>query len=122
METNLKQQVMSSKYTYKFRPGYKSKNYLIEFVSREKNKDFQLKLEAALSEINVKFEASDSMIAIGQDFNLETKLGSCELNIDDWDFAFIHSENNQELLFEIDKLLEKSAYFEKLDVNLDKYK
>ena len=112
------------KYEYRFRPGYNSDSLMLEFsINDDLNKQFIIDFLETIKEIEPKLTSSedlwmnDTLIHI-----FESNLGQFEISIDIWGGIFISSEENQNCLNKINKILESNDNFIKIEVNYEDYK
>lgn len=110
-------------YQYYFRPGYQSKELLIEVFDGAENESFVSDFLNAISELNPKmidildFWMNDEVL-----ITYDSDVGKFTLSKDIWSFAFIMAENNQSGLALINSVLEKGNLFEKVEVDFERYK
>lgn len=110
-------------YKYHYRPGYGSKNFLIEIYSGPERKEFFGDLLSVLKEINIQIEEINDLW-MNDEFMLEfnSGIGSFLISKDIYDLVFIMADNNPCCIETIYTLLLKDHRFEKTDVDLDAYK
>lgn len=110
-------------YQYFFRPGYKSKDLLIEVFDGAEKESFISDFLNAISELNPKmidildFWMNDEVL-----MTYDSEVGKFTLSKDIWGFAFITADENQEGLIRINSILKNSELFEKIEVDFEKYK
>lgn len=114
---------MNVPYSYKLRPAYGSKKYLIEFGRGTEKESFIPDLIENLKTLNCQIEYTldlwmNSEIII----QVKSDSGSFELSKDIWDLIFIMAEENQELILKIDGILSENPLYEKESVNFNDYK
>ncbi|MBZ4036031.1 hypothetical protein K6T82_14755 [Flavobacterium sp. 17A] len=110
-------------YKYYFRPGYQSGNLLIEVFDGAENETFVSDFVHALGEINPKMtDVLDLWMNDEVLLTYDSEIGPFTISKDIWGFAFITAENNQEGLGKINSVLEKSEFFEKVEVDFENYK
>ncbi|MCG3168098.1 MAG: hypothetical protein POELPBGB_03898 [Bacteroidia bacterium] len=109
--------VKSIKYKYRYRPGHSSGNFLIEFISGVENENFVFEVLEALKDINPKVIRNENIL-MNDDilYTIESSLGQFTLSKDNYDVAFIISDNNQTCIEEINNLLSKDNRFEITDL------
>ena len=113
----------TKKYKYHYRLGYGSSDYLIEFFSGVEEECFIEILFKAITSINSRvFDGDDLWQNDEILLNIDSDYGRFIFSKDIWGLAFIMSDNNQKVIIEIDRLLDKSLFFDKIEVNLDDYK
>ena len=114
---------MSVKYTYKLRPGYSSKDLLIDLnVTSDAADQLQEDLFALLERAGFKFEATGDLWMNDELFYFfRSERGRVILSRDIWDLFFIMGENNQEDILLIDKYMLESPLFESLPVDFADY-
>lgn len=109
-------------YNYHYRPGYKSKELLIEIFSGVEDENFMSDLFQAISKLSIRIDdiqdlwMNDEILLI-----IESNMGSFILSKDIWGLCFIMSENNQKCISEINKLLEQDIRFQKNEVDFKNY-
>ena len=108
--------------TYRYRPGYGSTKYLLEFNFRDEVEDpikFLLniikQLDPAISDINDLWQ-NDEVI-----FHITSTKGSFIISKDIWGFIFIMGEDNQLVLRTIDDILSSNPQFQKEQVDPNNY-
>jgi hypothetical protein len=107
---------------FRLRPGFGSKELLIEFTAGPEKNNFIKSLEAALSSIKVVITGSGDLLTIDQMFfNANSDLGAFQISIDNWDIAFIMAKENQNVIKEIDFILSKNPDFIKELVDFKNY-
>lgn len=103
-------------YTYKCRPGYGSKDLMIEFESGTENKSFLKDLAKALQAMNAKISSSKNVWMNDEVWiNISSKHGNFTLTKDNWGLVFIMTQKNQVGMMILDQLLAKNGMFEKID-------
>jgi hypothetical protein len=108
---------------YIVRPGYGSKELLIEFGGTADGKSIVQSLIQLLT--NNRFTINEVQDNFGSDeycYQFTSSHGKITLSIDTWDFVFIHGDNNQEDIYVIDEILKNSNQFIKKEVDFEKYK
>lgn len=109
-------------YKYYFRPRYKSKELLIEIYSGVENDSFEMDISFALAEIQPKvIESEDMWMNDEVLYVYNSNVGSYTISKDIWNIAFITSEENQNGILAIERLLAKDPKFEKMEVDFEKY-
>lgn len=109
-------------YKYKLRPAYKSKELLIEIFSGVENDAFEMDVNLALTDIEPELiEEEDLWMNDEVLYVYNSKIGTYTLSKDIWNNAFIISEENQNGIIVIEKLLMKNPKFEKIEADFDKY-
>jgi len=110
-------------YQYYFRPGYQSKELLIEVFDGAENESFVSDFVSAISKLNPKMiDILDLWMNDEVLMTYDSDVGKFTLSKDIWGFAFIMAENNQDGLIQINSILEKGNLFEKVKVDFEKYK
>lgn len=115
--------MIKSPFKYSCRPGYGSKDLLIDFHNPSDQKllvQEVLNVIEELKPVNNDFKdlwMNDEFVYI-----IKTDLGQMEFSIDSWGCAFILAENNNELINTIDKILNQNSMFEKIEVDFNEYK
>ncbi|MFC0777764.1 hypothetical protein [Flavobacterium sp. HJSW_4] len=110
-------------YKYYFRPGYQSKDLLIEVFDGAENETFVSDFFSAISEIKPEMaEVSDLWMNDEILITYDSEIGQFTLSKDIWGFAFVMAENNQNGLNLLNSILEKATLFEKVEVDFEKYK
>ncbi|MBP1225352.1 hypothetical protein [Flavobacterium sp. 1355] len=114
---------MDNFYRYYFRPGYQSKELLIDIFSGAENETFLSDFINAISEINPKMiDILDLWMNDEVLMTYDSEVGKFTVSKDIWGFAFIMAENNQDGLVQINSILEKAELFEKGEVDFENYK
>jgi len=110
-------------FTYRYRPGYGSSKFLIEFENGVEDPDFFPTFMDAIREIHPVVTGSADLW-MNNEFQLHftSALGPFTFSKDIWNFAFIEANNNQECVKKIDALLSSSSRFERTDVSPEDYK
>jgi hypothetical protein len=115
---------ITARYKYYLRPGYGSDELLIEFITGVEHKNFESDLQKAISGIEPKLiEVVDHMMVNDEWLYKYSSLhGNFDLSKSCWDIAFIITDNNQDCIKKINKLLENHFPYEKVEVDFEKYK
>jgi len=114
---------MNKIYSYHFRPGYQSKDLLIDIFGGAENENFNSDFLNAIAEIQPKMtDILDLWINDEVLMTFDSDIGKFVLSKDIWGFAFVMAENNQQGLHRINSILECSELFEKIEINFDNYK
>ena len=115
--------VKETKYKYYLRPGYGVKTLLIDIFFGAENEDFFTDFINAIISIHPQIKSVND-VWMNDEINLEmdSDMGSFEISQDNWGFAFIISNMNQNVLFVIDKILQNDEKFLKVEINYKKYK
>jgi len=110
-------------YKYHFRPGYQSKELLIDVFGGAENETFVSDFVNAIHEIKPKMiDILDLWMNDEVLMTYDSEAGKFTISKDIWGFAFIMAENNQEVLAQINSILEKAELFEKVEVDFENYK
>jgi hypothetical protein len=110
-------------YKYHLRPGYGSKQLLLQFFPDIADTVFEKDLFSALQEIHPSVQDVQYLW-----MNDEVVLTVCcdkgefQYSKDVWGFAFIMAEENQDCVLAIDELLKLDNLFFKEDVDFEQYK
>lgn len=119
----LKSYLLVESYTYRYRPGYGSKNLLLEFVGGIERESFVADLLETLSEIKPVIDSIEDLWMNDEIlFHITSQVGEFLLSIDIWELAFILGDSNQKGIKQIETILSKSNLFTKEKVNFDDYK
>lgn len=111
------------KFSYKLRPGYGSKDLLLDFNAKQSADQLQAELISILENNGFKFESAEDLWMNDELlFNFSSQNGAIVLSRDIWDFIFVHGDKNQADIFKIDALLSANSLFEKLPVDFSEYK
>jgi hypothetical protein len=114
---------MNKIYRYHFRPGYQSKDLLIDIFGGAENENFNWDFLNAIAEIEPEMtDILDLWMNNEVLMTFDSDAGLFTLSKDVWGFAFVMAENNQEGLHRINSILECSELFEKIEVNFENYK
>jgi len=109
-------------YKYKLRPGYQSKQLLIEFTLNAVDDEFLECFYQTLEPIHPQqIKVTDLWMNDEVIIVFDVDLGGFDLTIDNWGGVFIMSRENQVVIMKIDELLSSHDGFGKLDVDMDKY-
>jgi hypothetical protein len=109
-------------YKYKLRPGYKSKELLIEIFSGVENEDFASDFKHTLIEIEpelikkVDVWVNDEIL-----YHFNSKIGKYTISSSNWDFVLINADDNQNGIIAIDQILMKNPKFEKIEADFDEF-
>lgn len=110
-------------YKYLLRPGYGSKELLIELLPKDADEVFLDTLFACLQQINVKVQdicnlwINDEVV-----FKCDSDFGSFEVSKDIWGFVFIMSSSNQSVIIKIDNILRSSGQFQSENIDYKQYR
>ena len=111
---------------YRFRPGYRSKEYLIEIVNAEQHDRTVLNIFLdAIKEIFPKTSNANLELMLRADeFEMEfsTSVGNYLFYQDFWGFIFINPLDKNADIVKIEQLLQKDIRFVKEDVDIEKYR
>ena len=111
---------MQAQHTYQLRPGYGSKELLLEFTS---SNDFKLVVKNILEvfdKLNL-IQKNEELLLDDQLIHFIGQNGEVTLNIDNWENIFILCGKNQKDILLIDKALDNSSLFKKQQVNFENY-
>jgi len=106
-------------YRYHLRPEYGGEHLLLQFFLDDSDGTFIEKLFASISGINPRIADCTDLIAANDEllYGVQSDMGTFELSIDTWGFAFILAADNQPCIIHIDQLLEQSALFLKEEID-----
>lgn len=113
---------MTGRYKYKFRPGFKSQDLLIDFFSGVENSEFGTDLMYALQEIKPELVKTEDVLNDEVLYFYSSNLGEFLLIKDIWNNAYIMAENNQNGIIAIELLLNVDSKFEKIEVDNNLFK
>ena len=114
---------MHEKYKYKFRPGYGSANFLIEFFIYLPDSSFLNSFLDSLKPIEpTPIDTIDLFLNNGVGHNFNSTVGAFEVFMDIWGFVFVTSKLDQACIFKINELLKQDNRFELLDSDPNDYK
>jgi hypothetical protein len=114
---------MNKVYSYHFRPGYQSKDLLIDIFGGAESETFNSDFLNAIAELEpVMTDIVDLWMNDEVIMTFDSEVGKFTLSKDIWGFAFVMAENNQQGLHQINSILERSDLFEKIEVDFEKYK
>ncbi|TDW49954.1 hypothetical protein EV144_102384 [Flavobacterium sp. 270] len=114
---------MTKMYQYHLRPGYKSKELLIDIFGGAEGETFNSDLLNAIVTINPKMtDILDLWMNDEVLITFDSDVGQFTISKDIWGFAFIMADGNQEGLIRISSILEDSELFEKVEVDFENYK
>jgi len=109
-------------YRYRLRPGYGSKELLIELLPESANQAFFDELLEVLKQVNAKvIDVLDLWMNDEVLLTFEGDLGSFMVSKDIWDFVFIMAPDNQPAILKIEKALCANARFHTELVDFSKY-
>jgi hypothetical protein len=114
---------MKAHYKYHFRPGYGSKNLLIEIFSGAERDDFIADLMTAIQAIHPMFVGqmdlwmNDEILV-----EMDSEFGGFVISKDIWGLGWILADEHQIVVHQIDALLSQDARFEKVEVDFELYK
>lgn len=110
--------IKNEPYKYKLRPGYQSKELLIEIFSGIDNENFLSDFKHTLIEIElIKKEVvwvNDEIL-----YHFNSIIGKYTITSSNWDLVFINAEDHQNGIKVIDQILIKNPKFEKIEVDFD---
>ncbi len=115
--------MMRPKHRYKVRPGYGTKNLLIEFNPVEDSEYFLFELMKMLSLFGFEQQGkidlwmNDEILVTMRSMN-----GCITLSLDIYGIIFILATNNQTDILRIDGMLQSSKGFEKEEVDFTTYR
>lgn len=110
----------TKEHTYKVRPGYGSKQLLIEFGPESYNERFVSDLRSVLAGHNLIPKRKQDLIF--QFITVfDSPCGRFELVADEWSFVFVLADENQDAIQYVDRILCESGRFQKEEVNYDEY-
>ena len=110
-------------FKYRCRPGYGSKQLLIEIEAFNHQEDIFRSIINSLENIepkNMKLEdvwQNDEFI-----YTIDSAIGTFTIHIDNYGIAFITADNNNELILKMDLILNQNLQFTKEEVDFSKYK
>lgn len=109
-------------YKYKLRPGYKSKEVLIEIFGGIEHEDFVNDFKLSIIEIEPELlKKEDDWVNDEILYHFNSKIGKYTMSSSITDVLFIMAEDNQNCIIAIEQLLMKSQKFEKIEVDFDEY-
>lgn len=112
-----------TKYKYYLRPGYGVKTLLIDIFFGAENENFFDDFINAINSIHPQIKELNDVWMNDEVFlKMDSDMGSFDISKDNWGFAFIISNMNQNVLFVIDKILQNDKEFLKVEANYDNYK
>ena len=110
-------------YSYRFRPGYGSDKFLIEFVKGVEKETFLTDLKEALSQIEIEIgEVEDLWMNDEVLLHVNSSEGKFLLSKDVWNCAFIMADVNQKCVTTINQILCKNDQFKSEEVGYSEYK
>ena len=114
---------MHQKYKYKFRPGYGSENFLLEFSIYLPDSSFLNSFLDSLKPIEpTTIDTVDLFLNNGVGHNFNSKVGVFEVFVDIWGFVFVSAKSDQACIFKINELLKADDRFELIDSDPNDYK
>lgn len=107
---------------YKVRPGYGSRELLIELTPTSTSQEFWDELLNGLQPIGANIQGIENLW-FNDEFLLicRSNFGDFVLSADVWDFVFIMAPENQVVIQKIDEALQSNPKFRKLLVDPDMY-
>lgn len=112
----------TTKYSYKLRPGYGSRELLLELNCNGHPDSLQKDLFKLMEEAEFTFSRSGDLWMNDQLlFEFKFKSETITLTRDVWDLFFITGETSQNAIRTLDKLLSKDSLFEKLEADFSAY-
>lgn len=109
-------------YIYRFRPGYGSNEFLLEFTKNAGSEEFYMDLFDAFSSINCKTEVLDDEWHDDElVMQIDSEIGIFELSQDTQNTVFILTEDNQAGLKLLEELLQNNQNFSREEVNNKRY-
>lgn len=112
----------TTKYSYKLRPGFGSKELLLDFDCNGRPDSLQNDLFKLLEDANFTITGVGDLWMNDQllfEFKSQTK--TVTITRDIWDLFFITAENNQSAITKLDELLSDHPLFEKMEVDFSEY-
>jgi hypothetical protein len=110
-------------YRYRLRPGYGSKELLIELLPESANQVFLDDLLGVLSQVNAKVTSMQDLWMNDEVLlSFESDLGPFVVSKDIWDVVFILAPGNQPAILKIEQALHANSQFQKEIVDFDQYK
>jgi hypothetical protein len=114
---------MDSEYSFIRRPGYGSKNYLIEILSSESESVILTDLLSAIKELNPKLnDIQDLWMNDEILIHIECDRGQFIFSHDIWGLTFLTADEDQALVNHISNILSQHPKYSKLEVNDSDYK
>ena len=111
------------KYKYHLRPGYGSKNLLIEVFYGAEHEPFLTDIFKALDSIHpVVHHLSDLWMNDEILMDITSDAGPFTLSKDIWGLAFLLADENQSGIQEIDAILQRNDQFQKVEVDDELYR
>lgn len=112
----------TKRYKYHLRPGFKTKELIIEIFSGVENEHFQNDLSNALLEIQpILLKKEDAWMNDEVLYHFNSTIGKFIISSSSWGFVFIEAKKNQNRIITIEQLLKKNSKFEKIEVDFDEY-
>lgn len=109
-------------YQYKVRPGYGSRELLIELLPKKPMKSFWVSLFAVLKEIGTKVgDIHDLWMNNEVLLGCDSDHGPFVISRDIWDCVFVMAPDNQPVIGKIDEALSRNDRFQKADVYYEDY-
>lgn len=112
----------NEKFTYRVRPGYGSKNLLIEFTKDSESKEFCSALKGILSKINAKCKQTDDLWMNDEmTYHIKSDIGRFQISSDSWGCLFIFPFCKEKVIASLDVLLSESDLFLKEEVDYKEF-
>ena len=105
---------------YKVRPGYGSKNLLIEFSTSADRNVFRHDIRSVFERAGAT-PADSELIGMEVFDHFDSPAGSFTLNEDDWGLFWIFAEENQSAISLLDKHLKDDPKFDRESADFSKY-
>jgi hypothetical protein len=110
-------------YRYRLRPGYGSKDLLIELLPKSADEAFFGELFGILKRVNAKVaDVSDLWMNGEVLLNCDSDYGQFMVSKDIWDLVFIMADKNQPVIAKIDELLRENGRFLSEAVDYKQYR
>ena len=105
---------------FTIRPGYQSKDLLIEFNTSLEVEDFQEKMLGVFNDLGLKpIDVMDTMFFQAVEFEIEE--GTFAFDLDEWGFFWIRAKKN-ETIEALAKMLEGHTFLKRIEVDWNEYK
>ena len=111
-----------TKYSYKFRPGYGTKELLLDINCKGAPDALQIDLLKIINDANFTIVGVEDLWMNDELlFEFKSKNGTIVITRDIWDLFFVVGNHNQIDMMRLDKILSENPLFEKLEVNFSDY-
>jgi len=105
---------------YRVRPGYGSKNLLVEFMSDSSDEAFLAVLRSVFSANGIKAKRKEDLLFLFRTV-MDSPAGTFEVDHDEWSMVWVHADKSQNVIPYLDRILTASGQFQKEEVDFAQY-